>query len=347
LRALSVAAVAWSHWSAYWFPASSIPWAEFGVETFFVISGFLITGILLDNRSAISKPLVLKQFYARRFLRIFPLFYATLFIAFIFQAGSVSQSWYWHASYLSNVYFYIWGWQGQLSHFWSLAVEEQFYLFWPLLMIFIPGRCLLPAILISIGVAPLFETVMGSFYSGHSPPVSAHVLMPSCMDALGMGALLAYGVRNKFPMKRLALRLLLAGSLGCALWGFSTTFKPIARLAEDCILGWLVYSAASGFRGPVGWFLECPPMNYLGKISYGLYVIHNFAASICASLLLLFGNPAWLAKLYDIPVLRILAFAGLTIGLAACSWHGFEKPINSLKRKFPYPGDAATPPPVS
>lgn len=88
-------------------------------------------------------------------------------------------------------------------------------------------------------------------------------------------------------------------------------------------------------------------MNYLGKISYGLYIIHNFAVSLCASLLLLFGNPAWLLKFYDIPVLRILAFAGLTIGLDACSWHGFEKPINNLKRKFPYPDDAGTPPPVS
>ncbi len=347
LRALSVAAVAWSHWSVFWSPASSIPWAEFGVETFFVISGFLVTGILLDNRSETSKPLVLKQFYARRFLRIFPLFYATLLIAFIFQASSVSQTWYWHAGYLSNVYFYIWGWHGQLSHFWSLAVEEQFYLFWPLLIIFLPGRWLLPAILTGIGIAPIFERAMDSFYPGHSPQVSAHVLMPSCMDALGVGALLAYGIRNQFPMKRLALILLLIGSFGCALWGFSTTFKPIGRLAEDCILGWLVYSAASGFRGPFGWFLECPPMNYLGKISYGLYIIHNFAVSICASLILLCGNPAWLVKLYDIPVLRILAFAGLTIGLAACSWHAFEKPINNLKRKFSYPSDAAISVPVS
>ncbi len=347
LRALSVAAVAWSHWRAYWFRESSVPWAELGVETFFVISGFLITGILLDNRSEASKPLVLKQFYTRRFLRIFPLFYATLLIAFVLQAESMRQTWYWHASYLSNVYFYIWGWHGQLSHFWSLAVEEQFYLFWPLLMIFLPKRFLLPAILIGIGIAPLFETAMDFLFRGHSAQVSASVLMPSCMDALGMGALLAYGVRNQFPMKRLALILLVVGITGYALCAFSAAFKPIGQLAEACVLGWLVYSAIEGFRGPFGWLLECPPMNYLGKISYGLYVIHNFAVSICVSLILRLGSPDWLVKLYNVPVLRILAFAAVTVGLASYSWHRFEKPINDLKRKFPYPSDAATSSPGS
>ncbi|HEV2354761.1 MAG TPA: acyltransferase, partial [Puia sp.] len=299
-------------------------------------------GILLDNRSGGSKPLVLKQFYARRFLRIFPLFYATLLIAFLLQANSMRQTWYWHAGYLSNVYFYLWGWHGQLSHFWSLAVEEQFYLLWPLLMVVLPRRFLLPAILFSIGLAPLFESGMDAFHPGHSPQVSASVLMPSCMDALGMGALLAYGARNKFPMKRLARLLLLAGGVGYACWGFSPGDRPIGRLAEVCVLGWLVYSAIEGFRGPFGWLLECPPMNYLGRISYGLYIIHNFAVSICVSLILRLGSPEWLVKLYNIPVVRILMFASLTIGLAAYSWHRFEKPINRLKRHFPYPGDVAT-----
>jgi peptidoglycan/LPS O-acetylase OafA/YrhL len=347
LRALSVAAVAWSHWRAYWFRDSSVPWAEFGVETFFVISGFLITGILLDNRSESSKPLVLRQFYARRFLRIFPLFYATLLIGLVLRADSMGQTWYWHAGYLSNFYFYLWGWCGQLSHFWSLAVEEQFYLFWPLLMIFLPKRFLLPAILAGIGFAPVFETAMDSLYPWHSVQVSASVLMPSCMDALGMGALLAYGIRNKFRMQRLAWMLLLAGIAGYALCHHFDAFKPAGRLAEDCVLGWLVYSAAAGFRGPFGWFLGCPPMNYLGKISYGLYVIHNFAVSICTFLIFRFGSPDWVVRLYNIPVVRILAFTGVTVGLAAYSWHRFEKPINNLKRKFPYPGKVATSSPGS
>jgi peptidoglycan/LPS O-acetylase OafA/YrhL len=80
-------------------------------------------------------------------------------------------------------------------------------------------------------------------------------------------------------------------------------------------------------------------MNYLGKISYGLYIIHNFAVSMWLSLIVLLGNPVWLMKLYAVPAFRILGFAGLTIGLASLSWHIFEKPINNLKRKFPYPSD--------
>jgi peptidoglycan/LPS O-acetylase OafA/YrhL len=336
LRALSVAAVAWSHWRVYWFPQSTVPWGEFGVETFFVISGFLITGILLDNRGEKSGLLVLKQFYLRRFLRIFPVFYATLLVAWLWRANGM-ESWEWHASYLSNVYFYLWGWHGQLSHFWSLAVEEQFYLCWPLLIIFLPNRWLLPAILTSIALAPVFEMVIGSFHPAHPSGVSAAVLMPSCMDALGIGALFALGVRKNYPMKSLAAVLLVVGLAGYFLCRFFVGLEPIGRMAEDCVLGWLVFSAANGFRGPFGWLLNSGPLCYLGKISYGLYVFHNFAASMWDRLILLLGSPPWLINLYNTPALQIMAFAGLTIGLASYSWHRFEKPINDLKRKFPYP----------
>jgi peptidoglycan/LPS O-acetylase OafA/YrhL len=336
LRALSVAAVAWSHWRAYWFHQGIVPWAELGVETFFVISGFLITGILLDNRCEKSGLLVLKQFYIRRSLRIFPVFYATLLVAWLWRADGM-ESWGWHAGYLSNVYFYLWGWHGQLSHFWSLAVEEQFYLCWPLLMVFLPNRWLLPAIVTSIVLAPVFEMAIGSFHLAPPAGVSAAVLMPSCMDALGIGALLALGVRKNYPMKQLATVLLVVGVAGYFLCRCFGGPEPIGRMSEECVLGWLVFSAAKGFHGPFGRLLGSAPLCYLGKISYGLYVFHNFAAAMWGRLISILGSPLWLVKLYNIPVIRILAFAGLTIGLAAYSWHRFEKPINDLKRKFPYP----------
>lgn len=335
LRALSVGAVAWEHWRAVWYHSSVIPYGELGVDTFFVISGFLITGILLDNRSEAKKLLTLKQFYIRRILRIFPLFYATLAVTSLLQADGISQSWVWLASYSGNFFFYLHGWLGQISHFWSLAVEEQFYLFWPLLMVFLPRRFLLPAILCSIIAAPMFESGMNHLY----PQYSADILMPSCMDALGIGALLAYGMRQKFAMKRLARGLLLFGIAGFALCKFSGALQPFARMGEDCVLGWLVYSAAEGFQGPFGWLLECAPINYLGKISYGLYVIHNFAVTICVNLIMMLGHPAWVSAHYHLPWFRIPAFVMVTVGLASLSWHWFEKPINDWKRKFPYPAE--------
>ena len=336
LRALSVAAVAWSHWRIYW-PHTDIPWGEYGVNTFFVISGFLITGILLDNRSETSKFHTLRQFYTRRFLRIFPLFYFTLAVALLTQANTgVPESWSWHVSYLSNLYFYLQGWHGSISHFWSLAVEEQFYLLWSFLMIFLPASFVLPAIAASIVVAPFFETGMQYL----CPQREANILTPSCMNTLGMGALLAYGIRHGFKFEKIIPPALLTGITVYALWyatGCLESMQSLAHLAESVVLGALVYAAAKGFRGLVGWFLETGPIRYLGKISYGLYVIHGFAALICLHLLTLPGTPHWVPAIYALRCVRISLLAGVTIGLAALSWRLLEKPLNDLKRAFPYP----------
>jgi peptidoglycan/LPS O-acetylase OafA/YrhL len=343
LRALSVAAVAWSHWRTVWNPHPSIfPGAELGVETFFVISGFLITGILLDNRSEAARPSILRQFYIRRFLRIFPLFYLTILIGLLLQADSMGATWFWHVTYLCNIYFYLFGWHGFLSHFWSLAVEEQFYFFWPLLMVFLPARILPAAILLSMLAAPLYAMDMNAFHPGVPGGSTASILMPSCLGALGMGAFLAWALRNGMPMRTIKQWLLCLGLLGVGIWygcGCLALFKPVNRLAEDCILGWLVFSAAAGFGGVPGWFLSCAPLNYLGKISYGLYIIHNFATPLCSNTISLLGKPAWLTALYGVPTLRVLMFIVVTVGLASLSWFVIEKPINNLKHRFPYPGN--------
>jgi peptidoglycan/LPS O-acetylase OafA/YrhL len=313
------------------------------VETFFVISGFLITGILLNNRSERHSSLVLKQFYARRFLRIFPLFYATLAIAGLLKVSSLAGTWYWHASYLSNVCFYRYGWQGTLSHFWSLAVEEQFYLIWPFLMLMLPARSLLTGIVACIVAAPFYALTMNTFdpgFSGQPNQMTATILMPSCMSALGMGALVAYAVQQKIRVRALTRWLLAAGLAGVVTWYACDRpewLKPFYRLAEDCVLGWLVYSSAKGFGGAIGWFLECAPINYLGKISYGLYIIHNFAERLTLNAIILLGSPQWLVKLFHLEPGRMLLFIIVTVGLASFSWHFFEKPINNLKRYFPYP----------
>src|ERR1019366_1480642 len=134
-----------------------------------VLSGFLITGILLESRQgAPGSPdrwFGIRQFYARRVLRIFPLFYMTLALMALVGVRPIRQTLLWHLTYLSNVYFFRQGgWQlatSNISHFWSLAVEEQFYLVWPYLMIFLPVRRLRPVVLSLIVLAPVFRVTMG------------------------------------------------------------------------------------------------------------------------------------------------------------------------------------------
>ena len=121
-----------------------------GVQLFFVLSGFLITGILLRGREVAHRTQQSARksfglFYARRFLRIFPLFYATLAVAWWVGLPEVRDSVFWHLAYASNIYFvHIGDWHGSISHLWSLAVEEQFYLVWPFIILLTPRRFLLP-----------------------------------------------------------------------------------------------------------------------------------------------------------------------------------------------------------
>ena len=351
LRALCVAAVAWSHWGAYFgFDQKTIPGAEFGVETFFVISGFLITGILLDNHSVALRPLVLKQFYIRRCLRIFPVFYVVFGVACLLDADGARATWPWHAGYLSNIYFYIYGWCGALSHFWSLAVEEQFYLFWPLFIFMVPPRYLFSAIGLVMLTAPVYALYMGVAHPSYGR-VGVGVLMPSCLSALGMGALLARLVRQKSRPPNFFQWLLVAGLTGMAAWFACDSpdwLKPFERLAEDCVLGWLVFTVAGGIRRPVGWFLQCAPMSYLGRISYGIYIIHNFAKPLVDGAQAALKYPKWLTWFYNSPWSCIPLFIAVTVGLASLSWFLYEKRLNDLKRFFPYPkANAAVAAPIA
>ncbi len=344
LRTLAVGAVIWSHWvPAYQF---GFEWGLMGVNLFFVLSGFLITGILLDSRAGAERPgdrwFAIRQFYTRRVLRIFPLFYMTLALLVLLNIRPVRQTLVWHVCYLSNVYFFRQGaWVGQISHFWSLAVEEQFYLVWPYLMIFLPVRMLRPAVLGLIVLAPVYRVVMGVV-----DPVNrlAFVLTIGCLDALGIGALLSCSLRNgdDSPRKaervaRLLLWIGLPASVALEVLN-RLDLAPGALLALrytflDMIFGWVILSGARGFKGWFGRFLLWPPMMYLGKISYGLYVFHNL---VVYGLVFAVKNLHAPEAVLTVPCVRCLGLLVLTISAAAVSWHFFERPLNDLKRYFPY-----------
>jgi peptidoglycan/LPS O-acetylase OafA/YrhL len=346
LRAIAFFAVAFSHWAPKEFQLG-LPWGM-GVQLFFVLSGFLITGILLDYREAAAKQLTspsraLQVFYLRRSLRIFPLFYLVIAVSLLLKVSSISETWKWHATYCSNFYYYFSGNHDSFVHFWSLAVEEQFYLLWPLMIFFAPPRLIPWLIALMIVSAPIFRIV------AENPGHRVNYVLISCLDSLGVGALLACCRRSGQDL--LLKRYVGPGLIGMVaiFWSLWTKWPEnswIVDLGHTMVVflfGWIVYRSATGIPTAVGRALEWKWMTYLGRISYGLYIIHPFFNRLNLVPIFRFaGLPeTWASNV----AVRLLFQLACTILLAAISWHFFEKPINALKRKVrlvPPPKDDPT-----
>jgi peptidoglycan/LPS O-acetylase OafA/YrhL len=346
LRALAVFAVVAEHMTPiqHWF--RRMPCGVFGVQLFFVLSGFLITGILLrcrpdaDPRNTVGHSLW--AFYGRRFLRIFPLYYLTLTILYLCNFPHLRETILWHVCYLSNVYYGLHdNWLGHLSHFWTLGVEEQFYLCWPLLILFLPRQALLPVTLSMVAVAPLYRAAMATFAPSW---YLASVWVPfASLDSLTMGALLALcGQPGWADFRQRSMRWmfwvggpLLAAVMCLQVAGigrFGRLDTVVLRFAMALFCFWLVGRTADGLPGAMGRVLTFAPIVYLGKISYGIYVIHNFVPDLLT----------WLATQTGLPLavepglLAIPVCLAVSTALASFSWYAFEAPLNALKVYFPY-----------
>ena len=329
--------------------ASRSGWA--GVDLFFVLSGFLITGILLDARGA---PGYFGAFYARRVLRIFPLYYAYLAVLFLvvpllssLDVKPGTQGWLW--TYLGNVLFAREGGfeaSPYTGHFWSLAVEEQFYLAWPLVVWVLPRRRLA---LVCLGlVAGAFALRLGIHRTTFNA-TAAYVLTPARMDALALGALVAVAAREPswWPRVRRGAPWLLAASAAAvaAVWvhqGGLFGGDPVVQV-------WAFGPLAAGFAALVVLTVDPAPSSRLsrtlsrpwlrgaGKYSYGLYVLHYpiFLGLEAAGLTSLALSGATGSRLAG--VLAFAAVAGLaTFAAALLSWNLLEKPFLRWKDRVPY-----------
>jgi peptidoglycan/LPS O-acetylase OafA/YrhL len=339
IRALAVLAVMVQH-----FDPGTLRWIELGavgVRVFFVLSGFLITGILLQARQSAeieerSKWRVLGIFYGRRFLRIFPVYYLVILLTWLAGVGAMRQTVGWNLSYLSNFYFYHRATGNySVTHLWSLAVEEQFYLLWPLLILFLPRKWLAGAIVSAICIGPIFRAAI-VLIGGND--WQASVLMPACLDMLGMGGLVAYlNFKGRYKLKRRLLNAGLFVGLGAYLAivvadHYTTGAAPAVPYGLSIALwsAWLIDGAYTGFRGTLGKILSFRPAVYLGTISYGVYLMHNFIP-------ILVNHVSGFSTAHEIPFpLRPVIMFSVTVLLASVSWYGFERPINGFKRFFPY-----------
>lgn len=349
LRFFAVMGVLIAHnWELYpnTFVVGHVDLGELGVKLFFVLSGFLITGILIGGRELGERDpgrrlFFMRQFYVRRFLRIFPVCYAVLIALIIVNAAQVREVWPWLFAYATNIYtWHYLAFPATVPHFWTLAVEEQFYLVWPWVMLFLPRKWLVPFLVGLCCLAPAWRLWASFHYSPHDWN-AAYTFTGGVVDFLAIGAILAIAAhadRSRETLQRTLTRVVLPVGvvMYVSLFWVSRSLDHHVPLALQgtgtaLIFCWLIYSASRGFRGHFGHLLEWRPIVYLGKISYGIYIFHFLVPLAFAAAATHFG-----VGYENSGFVNFIATSLVTFGVAALSWHLFERPINGLKRHFRY-----------
>lgn len=307
-----------------------------GVGLFFTLSGFLITGILMQSFAAAdSKAVAWRDFYVRRLLRLVPPYYAVIAALLLVGNAMIAVSWPWDLAYLTNVNI---ARGGPETVFWSLSVEEQFYLFWPFVIAFVPQRFLVRTILALAALSLLFK--LGVLLGGYNTRTVGR-LLPANVILLGAGCLLAVtsfrgGRANCFDWYTPGRGRWFTGAafaaLGLAVLSWSLFPKGgedglVRYFTNDLLCGtfyaWLVLQGARGVAGRLGPLFDSGALQYIGRISYGLYLVHNWMPDIVTKAL----GP--MPKYQAAPI--VLA---ATFGVCALSWQFFEKPVMGLKRYF-------------
>lgn len=343
IRAIAVFFVILFHWElppALSFLRTILPNGNFGVNLFFVLSGFLISSILLIEKekagglNQLNKKIII-NFYIRRFLRIFPIYYLTLLILFFTSLPGFSENFIFYLTYTENFHVYFTHTWDSFSHTWSLAVEEQFYLVWPFIIIFIKKSKLIYVFLFFILLGPLFSIFQTVFLK---PALNVFILPPSCFDAFGLGGLLAYCyTNNNLTQIKKWTKILLPFSI---ILFFYWIFAPMGghfqyfKRSSDSIMacGLILFCLSNNHVNIRNKLLENKVMYQLGMVSYGIYLFHYsipyFYASAKQSLHFSFEK-------YDLLINYGFMFI-ILIAISLLSFHLIEKPILTLKSRFKY-----------
>jgi peptidoglycan/LPS O-acetylase OafA/YrhL len=330
-------------------------YGSFGVELFFVLSGFLITGILYDSW---HKPNYFRNFYARRSLRIFPLYYGVLVLVFfvaplipILRGEELSylvdrQAWAW--LYGINIYLAKEGsWSfSYIEHFWSLAIEEHFYLFWPLVVFFAGKRPrTLMAVSLTIAVGAMLARLTGHILGLNW--WTTYVLTPFRLDGLALGAFLAVAARQPGGLARMAASLPAVAAAGGALLAVSYIFPgpvlsqgmplvaPVrSALIQVLLACLLVWALVAPEESAVKRFFCSRAMVFLGAYSYGLYVYHHFFSFYLSHNNTDVELGRWLGSHGLAVAVQATGGMAASLALAYVSYELYEKRFLKMKRFF-------------
>ena len=336
---------------AHFFPQHAPPntWTQLGengVIIFFIISGYLISTILFSAKERVENARLstggaLRRFYIRRVLRIAPIYYGSILAMCAIGSQPVRDGVWWHVTYTTNFAQVFRGLDFKNAvHFWTLAVEEQFYVVWPLVVLAVPRARLggmLRAVFIGSGALVLVAGLCGASWG-----VLTMLPVGGSSFALSFGALLAYARFYGQGIARKNARAALW--IGAPVFVLSQFFwwqhgggeeaynrleyKLTYVLAVTLFFGWFfIRSLAPG--SVLARFLSLPPLRYLGRISYGVYVYHWLLDPYYVSIWKRLGLHATLSHVAE----GGLKSATVMV-LAAVSWHCFEKPILALKDRL-------------
>ncbi len=314
-----------------------------GVDLFFVLSGFLITGSLLETK---HEPHYFKNFWIKRVLRIFPLYYLVLLLILVpkdvFDVDTVSYSSWSYWFYIQNWLYVYTGLfpdgKATLNHFWSLAIEEQFYFFFPFIVKYTPKKNFIAVLLLFIAIAIGFR-----YYYFAVNNIGYYVATTSRLDALGIGAMLAYLVREYKYLLEKYVHIVFYSALSYIIFAFvinpdlhfSNPFIATLGLTAfaflfACIL---IFSISNFKNNSISFIFSHKYLKFIGKIAYGLYIFH------------------WILYVFIKPPLEKIIFENIhlvivskvitssiifiiSVLLAHLSYHYFEKRIMGLKKVF-------------
>lgn len=323
LRGLAVISVVWDHIGSEVYSL-----ADYDLSVFLVMSSFLISAQLVRLEPTQATLTAFRNFHIRRILRLWPAYVAALAVFFAFDMDGARETAWWHILFSTNVLFLLvdgyrpW----PAAAWWSLGVQEQFYIAISILVFLVPRSRLPLALGLAYLASPIYFILISPFECGGTV-VRCDILFPAWISHYAIGALLALAViggadrvRRWWIVAPLALGAeLLMGSTDLAM----ALFQPLVAVG-------IIAAVAAGLPGQAGSLLGSAPLRGLGRISFGIYLYHLPVWWLVAQVL-----PQWWAYKPGPVVFAICLVA--TIAVSAASWFAFERRVLDLKRYFPFP----------